>query len=313
MMVLHDVNEAARVSHRIVAMRDGQIVREGPPARSSTPSLLAELYGVPCDVYPHRDHGQPFCVPRSAAPTRTATASRPRRAASASGRVSHRLRRGGRRRAISRLTVPAGAITAIVGPNACGKSTLLRTCGRLLQPQRGGVGWVARTCARGATGRWRATGAAAAGADPLPPGSWSRIWSRPVACRTRASSASGARRTRRRSNGARRAATSASCATGRWRPSPAVSSGAAGSAWRWRRTRRSLLLDEPTTFLDLAAQIELLDLVRALNREQGRTVVMVLHDLNLAARYADYLVVMKDGADRGDWRPARGHDPRHAA
>src|SRR5262249_34076788 len=56
-----------------------------------------------------------------------------------------------------------------------------------------------------------------------------------------------------------------------------------------------LLLDEPTTFLDLAAQIELLDLVRALNREQGRSVVMVLHDLTLAARYADHLVAMKDG------------------
>jgi iron complex transport system ATP-binding protein len=57
-----------------------------------------------------------------------------------------------------------------------------------------------------------------------------------------------------------------------------------------------LLLDEPTTFLDIAAQIELLDLVRGLNIEQGRSVVMILHDLNLAARYADFLVAMKDGA-----------------
>jgi iron complex transport system ATP-binding protein len=56
-----------------------------------------------------------------------------------------------------------------------------------------------------------------------------------------------------------------------------------------------LLLDEPTTFLDPAAQIGLLDIVRSLNREMGRSVVMVLHDLNLAARYADHLVVMKDG------------------
>ena len=57
-----------------------------------------------------------------------------------------------------------------------------------------------------------------------------------------------------------------------------------------------LLLDEPTTFLDPAAQIGLLDIVRSLNRDLGRTVVMVLHDLNLAARYADHLVVMRDGA-----------------
>jgi iron complex transport system ATP-binding protein len=56
-----------------------------------------------------------------------------------------------------------------------------------------------------------------------------------------------------------------------------------------------LLLDEPTTFLDLAAQIEMLDLVREMNREQQRSVIMVLHDLNMAARYCDYLVVMKEG------------------
>ncbi|PZU48360.1 MAG: cobalamin/Fe(3+)-siderophore ABC transporter ATP-binding protein [Microbacterium sp.] len=58
---------------------------------------------------------------------------------------------------------------------------------------------------------------------------------------------------------------------------------------------RILLLDEPTTFLDLAHQIEVLDLLRALNRSRGTTVVAVLHDLNLAARYADDLVVMSGG------------------
>jgi iron complex transport system ATP-binding protein len=56
-----------------------------------------------------------------------------------------------------------------------------------------------------------------------------------------------------------------------------------------------LLLDEPTTYLDLAHQVEVLDLVTRLNRERNRTVVMVLHDLNLAARYSDLIVVMKDG------------------
>nr|BFE82929.1 hypothetical protein GCM10020093_055300 [Planobispora longispora] len=56
-----------------------------------------------------------------------------------------------------------------------------------------------------------------------------------------------------------------------------------------------LLLDEPTTFLDLAHQVEVLELVRRLHGELGRTVVMVLHDLNLAARYADRLVAMRGG------------------
>jgi iron complex transport system ATP-binding protein len=56
-----------------------------------------------------------------------------------------------------------------------------------------------------------------------------------------------------------------------------------------------MLLDEPTTYLDLAHQVEVLDLVTRLNRERGRTVALVLHDLNLAARYSDVIVVMKHG------------------
>jgi iron complex transport system ATP-binding protein len=65
-----------------------------------------------------------------------------------------------------------------------------------------------------------------------------------------------------------------------------------------------LLLDEPTTFLDVAHQIEVLDLLVELNRERGTTVVMVLHDLNLAARYADHLVVMAEGRITMSGRPA---------
>jgi iron complex transport system ATP-binding protein len=56
-----------------------------------------------------------------------------------------------------------------------------------------------------------------------------------------------------------------------------------------------LLLDEPTTFLDLAHQIEVLDLLTDLNRRRGTTIVLVMHDLNLACRYADHLVAMRDG------------------
>jgi iron complex transport system ATP-binding protein len=57
-----------------------------------------------------------------------------------------------------------------------------------------------------------------------------------------------------------------------------------------------LLLDEPTTFLDINHQVELLDLLTDLNRESGKTIVIVLHDLNLACRYADHIVAMKQGA-----------------
>ncbi len=68
---------------------------------------------------------------------------------------------------------------------------------------------------------------------------------------------------------------------------------------------RILLLDEPTTFLDLSHQLEVLDLLRSLNREDGTTIVAVLHDLNLAARYADELVVMAEGASSPRVRPPR--------
>ncbi|PNB52720.1 Fe(3+)-dicitrate ABC transporter ATP-binding protein, partial [Pseudomonas sp. GW456-E7] len=56
-----------------------------------------------------------------------------------------------------------------------------------------------------------------------------------------------------------------------------------------------LLLDEPTTYLDISHQIEVLELLKKLNRDHGRTVVMVLHDLNQAAQYADYLISVLDG------------------
>jgi iron complex transport system ATP-binding protein len=65
-----------------------------------------------------------------------------------------------------------------------------------------------------------------------------------------------------------------------------------------------LLLDEPTTFLDVAHQLEVLDLLLELNRERRTTVVMVLHDLNLAARYADTLVLMARGEVLASGTPA---------
>ncbi|CAM5705134.1 Cobalamin/Fe3+-siderophore ABC transporter ATP-binding protein OS=Streptomyces antimycoticus OX=68175 GN=SSPO_056570 PE=4 SV=1 [Streptomyces antimycoticus] len=64
-----------------------------------------------------------------------------------------------------------------------------------------------------------------------------------------------------------------------------------------------LLLDEPTTYLDISHQVEVLDLVRRLNHERGRTVVAVLHDLNQAARYADQLIAMKAGRIVARGRP----------
>src|SRR5690606_20996403 len=64
-----------------------------------------------------------------------------------------------------------------------------------------------------------------------------------------------------------------------------------------------LLLDEPTTFLDINHQVEVLDLLTDLVRTGGRTMVVVLHDLNLACRYADHIVAMKAGTIVAEGRP----------
>ena len=66
-----------------------------------------------------------------------------------------------------------------------------------------------------------------------------------------------------------------------------------------------LLLDEPTTFLDLAHQCEVMDLLQHLNETEGRTIVAVLHDLNQACRYAHHLIAMKDGAVVATGRPTQ--------
>ena len=83
--------------------------------------------------------------------------------------------------------------------------------------------------------------------------------------------------------------------TARWIRFPAGSANECGFPWSWPSKPDILFLDEPTTYLDLSHSIEVLELVHRLSREHGRTIVMVLHDLNLALRYSDNLVVMRDG------------------
>jgi len=81
-------------------------------------------------------------------------------------------------------------------------------------------------------------------------------------------------------------------------PVDALSGGQRQRAWialALAQDTSILLLDEPTTFLDLSHQLEVLELCAELNREQGKTVVMVLHDVNLAAEYCDHLFVIKNG------------------
>ncbi|WP_409331981.1 ABC transporter ATP-binding protein [Trujillonella humicola] len=202
------------------------------------------------------------------------------------------------------LELTDGSFTAIVGPNGCGKSTLLKALGRLLRPTAGEVVLDGRSIARTPTrevakvlGLLPQTPVAPDGltvADLVARGrhphqSWLRQWSR----------------------GDEDAVAEALAWTDMTeladRPVEALSGGQRQRAWISMALAQGtdlLLLDEPTTYLDLAHQIDVLELVARLHAERGRTVVVVLHDLNLAARYARRLVAMRDGVLVASGTPA---------
>ncbi|KAB1152002.1 ABC transporter ATP-binding protein [Micromonospora sp. AMSO12t] len=194
------------------------------------------------------------------------------------------------------LELPGDAFTVIVGPNACGKSTLLRTMARLLTPRRGAV-LLDGTAIRDLPTREVARRLGVLPQSPLVPEGvtvadlvgrgrqpyqrWWRQWSE--------------------SDGAAvdRAMALADVTALADRPVDTLSGGQRQRVWiamTLAQDTEALLLDEPTTFLDLAHQVEVLDLLHRLRVERGRTVVAVLHDLNQAARYADHLIAMRSGA-----------------
>ncbi|MFE7569376.1 ABC transporter ATP-binding protein [Streptomyces sp. NPDC057539] len=202
------------------------------------------------------------------------------------------------------LTVPDGRVSVIVGPNACGKSTTLRALGRLLKPRGGSVLLDGTELARIPTRRI----ARSIGLLPQSPVAPEAI--------TVADLVSRGRQPHQRwwqqwSDEDERAVTDAMARTDVTaladRSVDELSGGQRQRVWIAMALAQEtdlLLLDEPTTFLDIAHQVEVLDLVRRLNHDQGRTVVIVLHDLNQAARYADHLIAMKAGRIVAEGRPA---------
>jgi iron complex transport system ATP-binding protein len=193
------------------------------------------------------------------------------------------------------LAIPAGKITTLVGPNGCGKSTLLRGLARLLKPRAGTV------YLDSADIFTLSTKAVAKRLGILPQGpvapegltvrdlvamgrypyqNWLQQWSKDDELIVE----------------------QALVTTGMThladRDLDTLSGGQRQRAWiamALAQDTEILLLDEPTTFLDLAHQIEVLDLLYELNQSKGRTIVMVLHDLNQACRYAEHLVAVRQG------------------
>ncbi|MFC8825571.1 ABC transporter ATP-binding protein [Streptomyces sp. NPDC057137] len=193
------------------------------------------------------------------------------------------------------LAVPDGRVTVIVGPNACGKSTTLRALGRLLKPKSGSVLLDGEELARIPTRKI----AQSIGLLPQSPSAPEAITVADLVSRGRQPHQHWWQQW---SEEDERAVTEAMARTDvtelAERSVDELSGGQRQRVWIAMALAQEtdlLLLDEPTTFLDIAHQVEVLDLVRRLNHDQGRTVVIVLHDLNQAARYADHLVAMKEG------------------
>ena len=193
------------------------------------------------------------------------------------------------------LRVPQGKVTVVVGANACGKSTLLRGLARLLRPRSGSVLLDGEAIHRMPT-RQVARTLGLLPQDPIAPEG--------------VTVADLVGRGRHPHHGA----------FGRWtsedeaavaealvltdtldladRVVDELSGGQRQRVWIAMALAQGtdlLLLDEPTTYLDVAHQVEMLDLLAELNARRGTTIVMVLHDLNLAARYADHLVALHTG------------------
>lgn len=193
------------------------------------------------------------------------------------------------------VQIPDGKITVIVGANACGKSTLLRGLARLLSP-RGGevvldgtpVSDMKSIDVAKIMGLLPQTPVAPdgisvgdlVGRGRYPHQGWFRRWSaeddQAVAAALEATGTADLEN----------------------RNIAELSGGQRQRVWVAMALAQDtdlLLLDEPTTYLDINHQVELLDLLTDLNRESGKTIVIVLHDLNLACRYADHIIAMKKG------------------
>lgn len=201
------------------------------------------------------------------------------------------------------LVVPAGRVTVVVGPNGCGKSTLLRGLGRLMRPSRGIV-------TLGGADIWSRSARSTAsvlGLLPQQPSAPEAITVADLVGRGRYPHQGIFGRWRADDE---TVVAQALVATGTddlaGRRVEELSGGQRQRVWiamALAQDPRILLLDEPTTYLDVAHQVEILDLLRNLNRRRATTVVMVLHDLNLAARYADHLVVLAQGRIHCEGRP----------
>lgn len=202
------------------------------------------------------------------------------------------------------VEIPDGEITVLVGANACGKSTLLRGLARLLRP-RGGTVLLDGTAIHERSTKEVAKVLGLLPQQPVTPEGVTVV---DLVGRGRQPHQGVLGRWSREDEAAVAAALEVTDTVHLAdRPVDELSGGQRQRVWVAMALAQGtdlLLLDEPTTFLDLAHQVEMLDLLAELNERSGTTIVMVLHELNLAARYAHRLIAMKDGRIVADGAPA---------
>jgi len=201
------------------------------------------------------------------------------------------------------LDIPKGKITTIIGPNGCGKSTILKTIARILQPKSGSI-YINGKDINGQSSKDIAKTMAVLPQSPNAPNG---LTVEELVAYGRFPHQSGFGKLQ---NEDRDIIDWALDVIGmkeyKSRPIEALSGGQRQRVWiamALAQQTEILLLDEPTTYLDLAHQLEILQLLQDLNKKEKRTIVMVIHELNNAARFADYMIGVKDGKIICDGEP----------
>ncbi len=193
------------------------------------------------------------------------------------------------------LDIPKGKITTIIGSNGCGKSTILKTIARIIQAKSGDI-FVNNINIKEQSPKDLAKVMAVLPQSPQAP---SGLTVEELIAYGRFPHQKGFGKMKKEDEDI---VTWALKSTGieefRERPMEALSGGQRQRAWiamALAQQTEILILDEPTTYLDLAHQLEILKLLEELNRKQGTTIVMVIHELNNAARFADHMIGVKKG------------------
>ncbi|RHW42003.1 ABC transporter ATP-binding protein [Neobacillus notoginsengisoli] len=193
------------------------------------------------------------------------------------------------------VDIPDNQITVIIGPNGCGKSTLLKAMSRIISHQSGSILLDGVSIVREDTKNLAKKMAIL----PQTPESSAGLTVGELVSYGRFPYQKGfGRLTKKDIEVIDWALEVTRTIEYKYKPVDALSGGQRQRVWIAMALAQEtdiIFLDEPTTYLDMAHQLEVLELLQDLNREQGRTIVMVLHDLNQAARFADHIIAMKDG------------------